>query len=210
MLFRAAILDRIAAGEVTLAFRRWRQPSVKAGGRLMTPAGVLAIDAVEPWSEERVTDPEARAAGHADRGALLRELSRREGELYRIVFHLAGEDPRPALRAEDRLAEAEVDAVAAALGRMDLRAEAAWTLGLLGLIGAREGVAAARLAEEQGLETRALKAKVRRLKDLGLTESLTRGYRLSPRGRAVLDMLTARRGAPPDDRSVRRSLRSSP
>jgi hypothetical protein len=32
---------------------------------------------------------------------------------------------------------------------------------------------------------------VRKLKELGLTESLLVGYRLSPRGRALLDQLDA-------------------
>jgi hypothetical protein len=35
----------------------------------------------------------------------------------------------------------------------------------------------------------AFKRDVRKLKELGLTESLERGYRLSPRGRAVLERL---------------------
>jgi hypothetical protein len=38
-----------------------------------------------------------------------------------------------------------------------------------------------------GRERLAFKADVRRLKDLGLTESLPVGYRLSPRGRALID-----------------------
>jgi hypothetical protein len=36
MLIRMALLERIKRGEVGLAFRRWRKPTVKAGGRLRT------------------------------------------------------------------------------------------------------------------------------------------------------------------------------
>ena len=43
------------------------------------------------------------------------------------------------------------------------------------------------LAEELGRELRPMKADIRRLKALGLTESLRVGYRLSPRGEAYLD-----------------------
>ena len=43
------------------------------------------------------------------------------------------------------------------------------------------------LAAGFGMETRQFKLRVRRLKELGLTESLTTGYRISPRGRAFLD-----------------------
>jgi hypothetical protein len=35
------------------------------------------------------------------------------------------------------------------------------------------------------------KRRVRQLKELGLTESLDVGYRLSPRGRSVLDRLVS-------------------
>jgi hypothetical protein len=37
------------------------------------------------------------------------------------------------------------------------------------------------------------KRRVRRLKELGLTESLPVGYRVSPRGEAVLGLLVERR-----------------
>ena len=43
------------------------------------------------------------------------------------------------------------------------------------------------LAESFGMETRPFKLRVRRLKELGLTESLRIGYRLSPRGKAFLN-----------------------
>ena len=50
---------------------------------------------------------------------------------------------------------------------------------------------AADLAPELGLERLPFKARVRRLKELGLTESLERGYRLSPRGAAYLASVTS-------------------
>ena len=43
------------------------------------------------------------------------------------------------------------------------------------------------LAASLGRETLPFKRDVRKLKELGLTESLEVGYRLSPRGRAYLD-----------------------
>ncbi len=57
---------------------------------------------------------------------------------------------------------------------------------MLRLIGDRPGVRAGDLAAELGRERLAFKADVRKLKALGLTESLEVGYRLSPRGRAYL------------------------
>jgi hypothetical protein len=59
----------------------------------------------------------------------------------------------------------------------------------LQLIADRPGVRAGDLAEAAGRERLAFKTDVRKLKELGLTESLEVGYRLSPRGRALLSRL---------------------
>jgi predicted transcriptional regulator len=61
-----------------------------------------------------------------------------------------------------------------------------WTRAVLALIAEHPGTAAGVLAEELGRERLRFKQDVRKLKDLGLTESLPVGYRLSPRGEAVL------------------------
>ena len=45
------------------------------------------------------------------------------------------------------------------------------------------------LAESMGMETKRFKTNVRKLKELGLTESLKVGYRLSPRGEVVFRRL---------------------
>jgi hypothetical protein len=52
-------------------------------------------------------------------------------------------------------------------------------------------VRAADLAAAAGRERLAFKGDVRKLNELGLTESLEVGYRLSPRGRALLEWLDA-------------------
>jgi hypothetical protein len=56
------------------------------------------------------------------------------------------------------------------------------------LIAARPDVRAPDLAASFGLETAVFKRDVRKLKALGLTLSEPVGYRLSPRGRAYLDL----------------------
>jgi hypothetical protein len=58
----------------------------------------------------------------------------------------------------------------------------------LELIAQRPAVRAPDLAASLGWETVVFKRYVRKLKELGLTESLDVGYRLSPRGAAVLSM----------------------
>src|SRR5262245_56631794 len=91
----------------------------RAGGRQTTPAGVLAIDAVERIEEGEVTDDDARRSGFADRDALFAELAGRGGELYRIELHLAGEDPRVALRERAELSDGDVAELTRRLARLD-------------------------------------------------------------------------------------------
>jgi hypothetical protein len=188
MLFKRSVLDRIAAGEVTLAFRRWTRPTVKAGSRLRTSIGELAIDRVDPASAQRISDADARQAGYASVSELRSELSARPGgDCYRIALRLAGPDSRVALRKSSRLSARELGQIAERLARLD-RMEP-WTRSVLMQIARHPGNAASKLAAKHGQGTDAFKRRVRQLKELGLTESLKVGYRLSPRGRAVLNQL---------------------
>jgi hypothetical protein len=187
VLFRQQFWAGLDDGSVTLAFRRWKRATVKAGGRQTTPAGVLAIDDVRVIAEQDITDDDARRSGFTDRDALRAELAGREGELFRIEFHLAGEDPRIALREQAVLSDDDVAALTRRLARLDgASPHGPWTDAVLRLIAARPGVRAGDLAESLGRERLPFKADVRKLKALGLTESLQIGYRLSPRGEAWL------------------------
>ena len=189
MLFKRASLDGIAAGEITVAFRRWTRPTVRAGGTLKTAVGVLAIEAVERVPAEAITEAEARRAGHPSREALLAELDARdEGEIYRIELRRAGPDPRIALRERADLSGEELAALRKRLSRLDAASPVGpWTLAVLRLIDRNPGVRAGDLAPQVQQERLPFKVNVRKLKGLGLTESLETGYRLSPRGRAFLE-----------------------
>lgn len=182
MLLRRATLDAIAAGEVDRQYRRQRRPTVKAGGRLRTPVGELAIDAVDEVDPASITDDDARRAGAASADEVRRALAYRGdvGTCYRIRFHLAGPDPRVALRVDDALDDDTVADLRRRLARLP------WAHDVLALIAERPGVRAPDLAASRGEATAPFKARVRRLKELGLTESLEVGYRLSPRGTAYL------------------------
>ena len=189
MLLRQATLAGIAAGEIDLVFRRWRRPTVKAGGRLRTAIGELGIDAVDRVTPTRITAAEAQRAGHASRAELLAFLdSRTEGDVYRVRVHLAGPDQRVALRGQTDLTHADVEAIDTRLDRLDRASKhGAWTREVLRMIAERPATRAPDLAASFGRETQAFKTDVRKLKELGLTESLEVGYRLSPRGRAYLE-----------------------
>jgi hypothetical protein len=196
MLFDRRALRGIASGEIKVAFRRWRRPTVKAGGTLRTRVGVLAIESVEPIEPAQITDADARRAGYPDRAAVLASL-RPEGRLYRVAFRLAGPDPRVALRQRAELSPGERAELDRQLARLDAASRhGPWTSEVLRLIASRPETRAADLAAELGREKALFKADVRQLKELGLTESLEVGYRLSPRGRAYFEgALTGQREA---------------
>jgi Mn-dependent DtxR family transcriptional regulator len=67
-----------------------------------------------------------------------------------------------------------------------------WTRAVLRTIHDQPEVRAADLALQLGRERLSFKLDVRKLKELGLTESLPRGYRLSPRGQRVVAALGER------------------
>jgi hypothetical protein len=188
VLLRKDTLERIAAGEVTVAFRWWTRPTLKAGGSLKTAVGVLAIASVEPIPVAAVSREDAVRAGFASRAALLKAFPRKPGSrLYRVEFSVAGPDPRIALRNSSKLEPAERQEIDARLNRMDLSSSSGpWTHQTLELIARRPETRAGDLAAQLQQERLPFKANVRKLKALGLTESLEVGYRLSPRGRAYL------------------------
>jgi hypothetical protein len=191
VLFRRRSLDGIRAGEITLAFRRWDRPRARAGGRQRTLVGELAIDSVEPVARRSITAADARRAGHASLKELLGELDARgDAQIWRIELHWAGEDPRRVLRGQADLSQSELAELRARLERLDrVSRHGAWTRQTLELIAANPEVRAEDLAGSIGREKLPFKRDVRKLKELGLTESLLVGYRLSPRGEALLERL---------------------
>jgi hypothetical protein len=190
MLFRHDILQGIAEGRVTLAFRRWRRAPPAAGSSLRSPVGVLVLDRVAVVDEGDITPADVRRTGLSREE--LRASIAGDGTLLRVELRLAGDDPRIALR--ERVPErAELDATLARLARIDAGSGAPWTSRYLQLIADQPGIVSRVLAGQVGAEVPPFKRRVRQLKELGLTESLEAGYRLSPRGRAVLEKLA---GAP--------------
>lgn len=197
MLIRVGTLERIRAGEVDRQYRRWDRPTVKAGGTLTTAVGVLDVVSVEEVDPERITDADATRAGEPSADAVRaaldgagarsvrgRPATVRTGPVYCVRVRWQGEDPRRAAR-EDASDEA-VQTALSALERLDgASRRGPWTHDVLGAILSEPGRRAPDLAERFGWDTPWFKAQVRKLKGLGLTESLDVGYRISPRGRAV-------------------------
>ncbi len=186
MLFRQDALDRIRSGRVSVVFRRWRQARVRAGSRLRTAIGLVEVRAVD--RVPAVTEEDAARAGYDSAAAARADIpGDAEHPLFRVEVAYAGADPRIALRADDTLDEQDWAALAAKLDRMDRGSKRGpWTRAVLALIAARPATRAADLFAEAGYpDLLTFKRDVRRLKELGLTESLEVGYRLSPRGVAA-------------------------
>ncbi|GIG86779.1 ASCH domain-containing protein [Plantactinospora endophytica] len=193
MILSRAIAEGVAAGRVTLVFRRWARPGVRAGDTLVTAAGVVAVESVTAVEPTGITDAEARGAGASSAEALIAALGGTAGwPTYRIGVRWVGPDPRVALRADSRLSAEQRTDLVARLARLDRHSRSGpWTHALLRLVAANPGRRAGDLADQVGRERDAFKRDVRKLKNLGLTESLEVGYRISPRGAAYLAGLPA-------------------
>jgi len=193
MQFERRFADAIKSGDVTLTFRRWAKPQAVAGHRYRVPQiGFVDVTRVDEVDEATITQRDAKRAGFAtleDLREYMHVKARAAGTLYRIELRFAGvgaPDPRAAL-AQRVADDDELDALHARLDAMDRRStNGAWTRRFLSLIETSPGTRAGDLAARIDWDTPTFKAHVRRLKELGLTESLQVGYRLSARGAAFV------------------------
>jgi hypothetical protein len=188
MLFRQHFLSGIQSGTIKVAFRRWQRPTVKSGGSLLTAIGQLHIKLVSPVILKKITEKDARLAGYESLDELRTELRQRsEGKIYRIELGPLRADPRISLRREARLTRDTHRDLSERLQRLDAHSvEGPWTMRTLEVIRLNPRVRAGDLCTLVGQARDRFKPNVRKLKNLGLTESLETGYRLSPRGIAFL------------------------
>ena len=190
VLLKQHTVEGIANGVITLLFRRWVSPRVKPGSSFVR----RRRDRCRRGGRDHGSGAhrQGRATGRlrVSRGAAAELSNYPDGRLYRIAVRLAGADPRVALRENAGLSDYEVEQLEQKLATMGARSkDGPWAMAILRLIEQRPGMLAARLAKSLGMETGIFKPRVRQLKELGLTESLEIGYRLSPRGEAVLRRL---------------------
>jgi hypothetical protein len=188
VLFQRPLLDGLATGTITLTFRRWRRPAARPGSRHRSPIGVIAIEAVDLVTTAEITEDDARRAGFGSRAELLADLEKfGDAPIHRIALHLDGPDPRIALREQVVITADERAELARRLARYDAASRhGPWTAATLQLIADHPTERAEDLAARVGREKLPFKVDVRKLKELGLTESLETGYRLSPRGESFL------------------------
>ncbi|HVR78300.1 MAG TPA: hypothetical protein VMS99_07890 [Acidimicrobiia bacterium] len=189
MLLKHDVLRAIESGRVEAVYRKWDTARVKTGSRLRTAVGLIEVVSVDRVDQEKLNREDAAAAGFESVPDLIVAAGNRGRLMYRVGVRHAGADPRATLRNTIPGGSELVD-IRRRLDRLDAASgHGAWTRETLRLIGDRPEVRAEDLARSLGREKMPFKLDVRKLKELGLTESLERGYRLSPRGQAVLRSL---------------------
>jgi hypothetical protein len=188
VLFQARFHERIVSGEISCTIRIWQRPHVKVGGRYKLGAGTIVVDQIHETRLDDITPALARRSGFASLADALKTAKHGAGErVFIIDFHYDGaasmrDEPTTGVVSAEQLAE-----LAQRLETMDRRSRVGpWTLATLRAIEERPGVLAAKLARSLGRPRDDFKRDVRKLKRLGLTLSLEIGYRLTPKGAALL------------------------
>ena len=191
MLFTRDAHTGLANGTITLTFRTWKKPQARAGGRYRTGGLLLEVRDIRRVKPATITDAEARRAGESSVETLRRRLAEQghAGVVWRVEFRCVGADDRIARRNDAAIDSEKLAMLKTRLDRLDRAASSgSWTRETLRLIALHPGVVSTTLAARLKMARPAFKINVRKLKELGLTESLEVGYRLSPLGKAFLEM----------------------
>jgi hypothetical protein len=92
--FSRDLRDDVIAGDITVSYRLWQRPRVRAGGRYRVGPAEIEVDSVELVPFAAITPDDVRRSGEPDRETL-RQRAAHAGPvaddtlLYRIEFHLA-------------------------------------------------------------------------------------------------------------------------
>ena len=151
---------------------------------------VHSVEIIDPI---HISSADVTAAGYETPDEIRAHLvSGGDRHVYRVGFsHIDEPDPRDELANNTSLTPGDVEEISKRLHRLDRSSKhGPWTAQTLALISEYPAVRAPDLALSVGRETAPFKLDVRKLKNLGLTLSLKRGYKLSPRGQAYLDAQT--------------------
>jgi hypothetical protein len=93
--FSQEIREKVLTGQITVSFRLWRRPKVKAGGRYRVADGQIEVDSVELLPFSSIDETDVRLSGETDLESLRQRAAHAGpiGEdtlLYRIEFHAVG------------------------------------------------------------------------------------------------------------------------
>jgi hypothetical protein len=95
MEFSRELRSSVLSGDITVSFRLWQRPQVKAGGRYRVGDGQIEVESVELIPFAFIDEADIRRAGETDRESLRLRAAHAgpihdETTLYRIEFHLVG------------------------------------------------------------------------------------------------------------------------
>jgi hypothetical protein len=95
--FSEELRPAVIAGDLTVSFRLWRRPKVRVGGRYAVGPAQIEVDSIELVPFSSITAKDVRRACEPDLETLRRRTAHAgpvdaDTVLYRIEFHLVGED----------------------------------------------------------------------------------------------------------------------
>jgi hypothetical protein len=191
MLFQRRFHERILSGDIRCTVRIWQRPHVKVGGRYAIGQGAIVVDKIRETRFDDITPALARRCGFESLVDLVKVAKHGPGErVFIIDFHYDGKAGARSEAETGVVSAEELAQLVKRLEALDRRSRVGpWTLATLRAIEARPRVLAAKLASSLGRSRDEFKRDVRKLKALGLTASLEIGYRLTPKGEALLSAI---------------------
>jgi hypothetical protein len=99
MEFSKELRDDVISGAITVSFRLWQRPKVRAGGRYRVGGGQIEVDSVELLPFAAITAADVRRSGEPDLETLRRRAAHAgpvgdDTLLYRVEFHVVADPPR--------------------------------------------------------------------------------------------------------------------
>jgi hypothetical protein len=94
--FSPELRDRVADGTITVSYRLWSTPKVRAGGVYRSGSVVIEIDEIELLPFSSITDEDLARTGEPDVETLRRRAAHAgpihdDTVLYRVEFHVVGQ-----------------------------------------------------------------------------------------------------------------------
>ena len=93
MQFSRELRDRVADGTITVSYRLWSRPQVKAGGVYQSGSVLIEIDEIELVPFSSITDEDLALTGEPDLESLRRRAAHAgpihdDTLVYRVEFHV--------------------------------------------------------------------------------------------------------------------------